>query len=378
MTRPLRIGFDAGVLGNPSCGIQQYALNMLSALVSADADVEYRLTYVGLKEDLGRFSSLSSPRVRIHSMAVGEWFNRCKLPLVYLNYALGGLMAGPVDLYFTPNYHLPPLTLARRRLAMVPDLSVLAHPEFYGGAGRWFLRRLRLALRQADAVITLSQFSRQELHTRLGVPMEKIHVNPCAAHHRFLHAAPRGEEIRARLGLRFPYLLSVGTLQPRKNFVRLIDAFSRLAGDLRLVIVGRRGWDFTEILERAAKVEGVHILEDVEDEDLPAVYQGARAFCLPSLYEGFGIPLLEAMASGVPVAASRVTSLPEVAGGAALLFDPQEVEDMAAALDSLTSDESVRARLTAAGRERARQFSWEGSAAELLAVFRSLVDRRSA
>jgi glycosyltransferase involved in cell wall biosynthesis len=179
-----------------------------------------------------------------------------------------------------------------------------------------------------------------------------------------------------------PYLLSVGTIQPRKNYVRLIEAFSRIANselgiagsqfaicNLQLVIAGGRGWmyaDVFHVVERLGLQERVILPAFVADEDLPALYAGATLFVYPSLYEGFGLPVAEAMACGTPVVSSNASSLPEVGGEAALYFDPRDVDAMADAMRRALSDESLRADLRARGFAQAQKFSWEKAARELM------------
>jgi glycosyltransferase involved in cell wall biosynthesis len=172
-----------------------------------------------------------------------------------------------------------------------------------------------------------------------------------------------------------PYILSVSTIQPRKNYARLIEAFARIANsqflirDLQLVIAGGRGWMYEEIFQTVERLnlrERVIFPEFFADDDLPALYAGATLFVYPSLYEGFGLPVAEAMACGVPVVCSNASSLPEVAGDAALYFDPRDVDAMADALHRALTDDALRADLRACGFVQIKQFSWEKAARELM------------
>jgi glycosyltransferase involved in cell wall biosynthesis len=201
------------------------------------------------------------------------------------------------------------------------------------------------------------------------------------------------DAIRARYGLSGPYLLYVGTLQPRKNLVRLVQAFALLleslaashqspisnlqspASNLQLVLAGQKGWLYDEILSQIRKLDltGRVILTGyVPDADLPALLSGALAFVFPSLYEGFGFPVLEAMACGTPVICSDASSLPEVAGDAALLVDPEDMEALAAALQRLVSDEALRRELVERGYRQVQRFSWRGCAEEALQVLEAV------
>jgi glycosyltransferase involved in cell wall biosynthesis len=233
------------------------------------------------------------------------------------------------------------------------------------------------------------------------VPPEKAQVLYSGVHRRFRPQPEPGEaeRVRARYGLgAVPYILSVGTLQPRKNYPRLIQAFTRLGigesadqqianhrsqlvglqtckfADLRLVIAGGRGWLYEETLAEAEKHPArVRILDFVDDGDLPALYRGAALFAFPSLYEGFGLPVLEAMACGVPVVCSNASSLPEVAGDAALLVDSLDTDGLAAAMARALEDAGLRQEMSARGLAQASRFTWEKAARQLLAGFDALV-----
>jgi glycosyltransferase involved in cell wall biosynthesis len=176
-----------------------------------------------------------------------------------------------------------------------------------------------------------------------------------------------------------PFILSVGTIQPRKNYQRLIQAFARLDADLDLVIVGGFGWHFQEITAEVTRLDlekRVRFLGFVADADLPALYSTASLFIYPSLYEGFGLPLLEAMACGTPVVASNQSALPEVVGQAGLLVDPYNVEAMAATMTEVLGDSGLRHQLIQAGLARAAQFTWSDMAAKLLVLYQQILDNK--
>jgi len=196
--------------------------------------------------------------------------------------------------------------------------------------------------------------------------------------------------LKEKFGISSPYILFVGTLQPRKNISRLIEAFAKLEPsiknkegsikDLRLVIVGKKGWQYEEILaapEKFGVKEKVKFLENITDEDLPFFYKNALCFCLPSLYEGFGLPILEAMQYGCPIATSNVSSLPEAGGDAAVYFDPENVEHITKALQSLVDDEELRSKLLKKGYEQVKKFSWEKTARKTLDVLQEIGQEKS-
>jgi glycosyltransferase involved in cell wall biosynthesis len=238
-------------------------------------------------------------------------------------------------------------------------------------------------------VITISHHVKQEMVERLGVDPARIDVTYLAADEHFRPAAAEVvERVLQSRGLPARYILTVGTVEPRKNLATLLTAYARLPQDIReshpLVIVGMRGWvgDSSHYGEVAALAERLGLAEKVifagylPDDELPAVYSGAAAFVFPSLYEGFGLPPLEAMACGTPVVSSNAASLPEVVGEAAVLFDPQSAEALTAALERLLTHEADANALIARGLDQARRFSWERCARETLASYQAAVAER--
>ncbi|HMP42290.1 MAG TPA: glycosyltransferase family 1 protein [Roseiflexaceae bacterium] len=239
------------------------------------------------------------------------------------------------------------------------------------------------AMTRATRLIAVSHATRDDLVRFLGIDPARIRVVYEAADPSFSPSrGARLDDALARYGLRpGGYLLSVGTLEPRKNYIRLIEAYARLQTrhpDVPpLVIAGGQGWHFADILaapERAGVAGRVRFLGRVADEDLPLIYAGATLFVYPSLYEGFGLPILEALACGVPVVAANTSSIPEVIGDAGLLCEPYDVTSITAALERLLADPHLAARLRAAGPPHARRFSWERAARETLAVYAEAAD----
>jgi glycosyltransferase involved in cell wall biosynthesis len=255
------------------------------------------------------------------------------------------LAARGADVLHCPTYRAP-IRCSTPVVVTVHDLAVFRYPETFRRWTRTYSRRIvPLVVHAARRLIAVSEFTKRELVELLGVPEERIAVVANAADAVFVPEGPRAEG---------DYVLAVGTLEPRKNLGRLAQAAERLGVELR--VVGARGWGDVEL------PGSVRRLGEVPDEELAALYRGARCLAYPSLYEGFGIPVLEAMACGCPVVTSAGGACEEVAGGAAVLVDPLEVESIAAGIE--------RARDGQAGIERAREFTWESAAAATTAVYR--------
>jgi glycosyltransferase involved in cell wall biosynthesis len=281
-----------------------------------------------------------------------------------------------VELFHATEHLLLPLRSAPTVLT-VHDLIFHLFPEHHKRLNYWYLNAtMPLYCRRATAVISVSEATKRDLMRLYGVPEAKITVIHEAAAPHFAPATPdRIAAVRARYNLPERYVLRVGTIEPRKNLERLLDALvalRRSAPDARLVIVGGTGWlteGFFRRLEALGLGDAVQLTGRVPDEDLPAVYSGAELLVEPSLYEGFGLPLLEAMACGTPVVCSAVASLPEVGGQAARYFDPRDSETMAAVMGEVWHSADLRAALREVGPERAAQFSWQRAAHETLAVY---------
>ncbi len=264
----------------------------------------------------------------------------------------------------------------------VHDLIFERLPDHHKALNRWYLRAaMPLFCRRATHIIAVSEYTRSDLIELYGIAPGKITVIPEAADARFRpQSKERRDQVRTKYDLPARYWLCVGTIEPRKNLIRLLQAWEPLylAGEAPpLVIVGRRGWlyeDFLAALESSPARDGVLFPGWVVDEDLPAIYAAAELCLVPSIYEGFGLPVLEAMAAGAPVACSNTTAIAEIADDAALLFDPYDVGAIRAALQTALSDPALREDLRQRGYRRAAQFSWDRAADETLAVYRRLIE----
>ncbi|PWH19406.1 MAG: glycosyltransferase family 1 protein [Ardenticatenia bacterium] len=263
----------------------------------------------------------------------------------------------------------------------VHDLIFRLFPEHHKRLNFWYLNAtMPLYCRRAYAIIAVSEATKRDLMRLYAVPTEKITViHEAAAPHFKPATAEQIAHVRERYGLPEHYILRVGTIEPRKNLERLLDALQVLQRSdptIRLVVVGSKGWLYERFFKKLHQSElryAVILTGHIRDADLPAIYSGATLLVEPSLYEGFGLPLLEAMACGTPVVCSNTSSLPEVGGDAAYYFDPRDSAAMAEAIGEVWRDSDLRETMRQNGLMRAAQFSWESAAQKTLAVYRSLV-----
>jgi glycosyltransferase involved in cell wall biosynthesis len=290
----------------------------------------------------------------------------------------------PADVFHVTDYRI--VRMDCPVVATLHDALPIKYPQWCNPRLRsvknWLQKK---AAAKADHVIALSHFAVPELVECFGVDERRVSVVPCGVGRAWFDA-PDAQAVAATLalhGLRPGYFLFVGTLQPRKNVERLLDAYLALPQAVRverqLVIVGNNGWRSEELVRRiaAARENGEQVvwLRNLTGEEaLRQVYAGAGVFVFPSLYEGFGIPVAEAFVSGVPVVASNSSSLPEVTRGAAVEVDPEDTPAIGAAMLALVRDEALRARCIAAGRARALELTWEGTAEQTAAVYRTVLD----
>jgi glycosyltransferase involved in cell wall biosynthesis len=356
----LRIGIDARAAVEVPAGRGTMVRELLHALDAAEGAHRYvlfaRERWNGAALD-ERFSW------RLHRNRDPAW-----------NVRVGLSAAHTCDVFLSTNSYLTAWFTRVPAVVVICDL-VSYHAELLPQRrARWIERAtLPLAIRRAAALMAISQATAADLAGRFPSAAARITVTPLAASERFAAGGAGAAAVRARHGLDRAYVLGVGTLEPRKNLPRLIRAFAGLDPAVRseheLVLVGPAGWETDETLAAIAGHQGlVRALGHVPDDDLPALYREATLFAYPSLYEGFGLPVLEAMVAGAPVLTSNRSSLPEVAGDAAFYVDPADEASIRDGLTRALTDRAERMHLSALGRERTRAFSWARFAEQTLAV----------
>ncbi|HYV25230.1 MAG TPA: glycosyltransferase family 1 protein [Pyrinomonadaceae bacterium] len=371
----MHIAIDAHSVGNQLAGNETYALNLIEALAEVDQSNQYTL-YVTRQSAIDRFAN-RWPNFKIKRTVPHT-------PLVRIPVTLSAeLRRNPVDVLHV-QYTAPPLAPCAV-VATIHDLSFEHLPETFNRRSRAQLRlTVRRTARKAAQILTLSEFSRQDIIDTYSIAPDRVSVTPAAAASHFKPIEDETElrKIREAYGIERDYILLVSSIQPRKNLIRLIEAYSCLRG-LRpegklpqLVLVGKRGWLDNETFRAAQRHSAnndIAFTGYVAEKDLPALYSGATCFVYPSFFEGFGLPVLEAMQCGAPVIAGNRTSIPEVVGKAGLLFDPFDTNSLVQALTRVLDDSEYRAVLRMQGLERARQFDWKRTARMTLQTYQKAV-----
>lgn len=373
------IGIDYTPAYEQGAGIGRYVRELVAALARLDDQTDYRLFVSGLQSDPcptpGRNFTWRGTRISPRWMA--RLWHRLQAPLPL------ELWIGRHDLFHATDFVLPPTLPSTRTLLTVHDLSFVHLPEATEPRLKRYLDVVvpRSVLR-ADHVLADSQATKDDLMAHYGTPAHKITVllSGVSAQFHPVGDPVRQAQVRQRYGLGdWPFLFTVGTVQPRKNYERLCQALAALPGayaNLHLVIAGGKGWldaPIYRIIAALGLQERVHFIGFAADSDLPALYSMAEAVPFLSLYEGFGLPILEAMACGVPVVTSNISSLPEVAGDAALLVDPYNVEEITAALMRLLTNTELRNLLTQKGYAQAANFTWERTAHQLMHIYQGIL-----
>lgn len=365
--RARRIGVDFHVFDGKFQGSRSHLLGVFSELIDLLPSCQFYF-FLEKVEQLKALPAFQRPNVALVSMPHASPLARLgwQLPRLRRRYRL--------DILHTQ--YVMPFWPAKGNAVTIHDVLFEPFPEFFS---RLFVLRSRLmmrwAARRADLLFTVSEYSRQEIAERYGVDAETISVLHNAVDAgRFFPGDAGCELLQARGLVSDGYLLTVGRIEPRKNHAAILRAYARVADAPPLVIVGQRDFGYGDFEAALAEMPASHkviVLDDVGDDELPVLYRHAKAFIYPSFAEGFGMPPLEGMVSGTPVVTSSTTAIPEVVGDAALLIDPEDIDALRCALQSVNADAALRARLVEAGLARGTAFSWRKSAEALALAYRT-------
>ncbi|HCI82853.1 MAG TPA: glycosyltransferase family 1 protein [Ktedonobacter sp.] len=380
----MRIAIDYTAAIRQGAGIGTYVRQLVNAMLAQDTRTHYTLLTSGRATEAHPFpeaENVTGRNILIPDRYLTILWYRWRLPLPPPQ-----LFTGPVDIYHCPDFVLPPLTKRVRKIVTIHDLAFLEHPEYAVPSLADYLKKVvPEAVAEADIVATVSQEVSRTLIDHFHTSPDKLAVVPngVGPHFRRITDPILLGATRHKFGLQSPFVLGVGTLEPRKNHIGLIKAFYKAQqqndGPKMLAIAGGQGWLYEETRQLVADLKlekKVLFLGRVTDLELVTLYSMADIFAFPSFFEGFGIPPLEAMACGCPVITSNVSALPEVAGDAALLIDPHDNDALADAILTLLHDESLRDGLRQKGYQRVQQYSWAESARKMLTIYNNLHDNK--
>jgi glycosyltransferase involved in cell wall biosynthesis len=374
----MRFAIDATSIPRQMAGAGVYTYNLIRAVAAVDRENEYVVfTKDSAFDDLNRDEPLfRTVRVSTRSRPARLLWEQLALPV--------HLRRHGIDVLHSPHHTAPMVVAGCQRVITFHDLTFFLLADRYPRSRLIYFRAVsRATARVADALICPSQAVRDDIVRILHVRPEKVHPIAEAAAPEFQPLKDKAalEKLRGRYGLPERFILNVGSLEPGKNRATLLKAFAGLRKrglEQRLVVAGQRAWKYKDDLALAGELglEGdVLFTGYVPPEEMPALYNAADLFVFPSLYEGFGLPVIEAMACGVPVVASNLSAIPEVAGEAALLVDPRDVDQLCDAMERVLRDKRLQGALQRRGIERAQGFSWERTARETIAVYQETASK---
>jgi glycosyltransferase involved in cell wall biosynthesis len=366
----MRIAVDIrALLGRNRAGVSLYTLQLVQRLTERGAH-DYALFCNSSRLPLPTDAPVG-PNVSQHFK---HYPNRLLNGLfAFLNRPRIESLVGGADLVYLPNLNF--IATNRPLVITVHDLSFRRYPHFFSNKQKLWHKLINIEkmIKKAEAVVAVSEHTKDDLLESFNIPAERVHIVTPAADRKY-HPCTEKEIaiIRQKYNLPAEFILYLGTLEPRKNVVGLIAAFNQIKTGADLVLAGGKGWLYQHIYQAAKqspKNKKIKFLDYIDEKDKPAVYSAATIFAYPSFYEGFGMPALEAMACGTPVVASNTSSLGGVVADAGLLVNPAQQNEIAAALDELLTNQTLHSELSARGLKQASRFSWDKSATDLEKVF---------
>jgi len=366
----VRIGIDARLTHYRQAGISRYTIQLVEALARLDPTDEFLL----LQSFRSREALVEHPSFVRRSLytPAHHRLEQYTLPVEISKFGL--------DVLHSPDF-LPPFRRNCRSIITIHDLAFLLYPHFLTKDSARYYGQIDEAVRRTDAIIAVSEATKDDIVRLLGVPESRVTVVYEAASSVFrpIDKQQAGSHVRERFGVRGDYAFFISTIEPRKNVPTLLKAFRKLLNDyrldLQLVLAGEKGWLYDEVFQLVTDLDLVdHVVfaGRVSTSELVSLYNAAQVLVAPSIYEGFGLTPLEAMACGTPAIVSNVSSLPEVVGDAGLLVDPYDVEQLAVAMWRAVTDSELRKSLITKGLKRASFFSWDRAARETLELYHRL------
>lgn len=371
----MRIAVDASSAIRQLGGVSEYTYQLLKGLGSLKTEHEFLITTIGRnRRAMGELPDLPN---NFRHYPVQYPYRLLQWGWRYLNFPKINRWLPPFDVFFAPHFLLPAGDY-KKLVVAVHDVIFLDHPEWFLESDvSFFTQSLKKTLARANQVITVSEASKAAIVAKALISADRIKFVPPGVD----FIPPTGDElarVKKLYNLPDSYLLFLGTLEPRKNILRILDAYRMLADSglkFPLILAGRRGWLGQELEDKLASLnlgEKVRLLGNFDRVDRPALLAGARALVFPSLAEGFGLPVVEAMAAGVPVLTSNISSLPEAAGDAAILVDPYDVAAIAGGIEQICDDANLARDLSRRGLERAKGYTWKNTAEATLKIMEEI------
>jgi glycosyltransferase involved in cell wall biosynthesis len=404
----MNIGIDIRILAKGTrTGVENYALNLLSCLLKKDKSIKYKLFCNGFKKPRIDYPWSKLSNVKIKTLRIP---NRIfDLFLRFLKFPKIDTIVGGVDIFLSPHFLLLPVKKKTKTIVVFHDLSFVRFPEFFSFPKLLWHKFIypKNQAKKADLIVAVSESTKDDLIDLYGVPREKVNVIYPAVGEEFkpIEKNDSGlQRVREKYNLPQSFILFFGTIEPRKNITALIEAFEKIKKqeinpplevrwdgfegtvksekrnsfnfqDLKLVIAGNKGWlygDIFEKIEESPYRKDIIVTGFIEEGDRPYLYNLAEMFVYPSFFEGFGFPPLEAMACGIPTAVSNKSSLPEVVGDGAIMFDPQNIDEIGFAIKEMFENKGLREILIERGLKRAKFFDWDKTAEKFLNLFGKL------
>jgi len=382
----MKIAFDAQpLLSGTKSGVGFCEDGLVTTLLKQYPENEYVLEYFSLRNHGVKEEKLKKYTEKKAGLSPCKWFpgSLYRMASAFLPVPYCMMFPKKKQLTHFFNYYIPPFVRGKK-VTTIHDMTLHAYPETVRKKTLWFLRKtLKPSICRADHIVTVSEFSKKEILKYYNVPKDKISVVYCGVDFdRFkpLEDKELLTKVKEKYGIDKEYFLYLGTLEPRKNLVRLVQAYAAAKREKAefpcLVLAGGKGWMYEEIFRTVQTLgleQDVLFTGYVADEEVPVLMAGAFAFCFPSVYEGFGMPVLEAMACGTPVLTSKDSSMEEIAGEKTVLVDAMSAEDITKGLVRLFEDVKLRMKLSEQGLSKVKEYTWEAGAKQLMQVYEELV-----